>query len=295
MKVKKCYEDVLSKFNNHFIPQVNIVNESKVFNTRCQGPTESIDSFVVDLQKLVVSCEYQDEDRMVRDRFIAGVNDPQLQEKLQFQRKITLEQAVEYARRHEMIKQQLQEQQGGGTKAADEISSARGRGRGGSRGRGQGRGRGGRGRGRGQQNNNYDQNSSDANKKCDRCNKWHGKKRCPASGQRCFQCKKMGHFSSACRTGSRPTQAQEVKTQPDSEVNQVEESFWLYEVTKIQDGSPPWEITLPLGGNQVTFKIDTGADISVMGNESYKKLAKKPPLTPTRVNLMSPGGRVVTQ
>ena len=292
----KCYEDVLNKFNNHFIPQVNIVNESKVFNTRCQGPKESIDSFVVDLQKLVVSCEYHDEDRMVRDRFIAGVNDPRLQEKLQFQKKITLEQAVEYARRHTMIKQQLQDQHGGSMKSADEIST-RGRSRGSHRGRGQSRGRGGRGRGRGQQ---HDRSSNDTESKCDRCNRWHGQnKKCPASGQRCYQCKKMGHFSSACRSGSRPAQAQEVNAQRDQsgkEVNQVEEeSFWLYEFTTIQDRSPPWEVQLPLGGSQVTFKIDTGADISIMGSDSYKKLTDKPPLTPTRVKLMSPGGQVVTQ
>ena len=56
-----CYEDVFNKFHNHFVPKVNIVNESTVFNLRKQKKDELIDNFVVDLEKLVVTCGYQDQ------------------------------------------------------------------------------------------------------------------------------------------------------------------------------------------------------------------------------------------
>ena len=50
-----------------------------------------------------------------------------------------------------------------------------------------------------------------------------------------------------------------------------------------------------IGGSVKLFKIDTGADISVMTSESFNALKEKPQLKPTTVNLMSPGGRVSTQ
>ena len=51
------YEDVVNKFHHHFLPKVIIVNESQVFNKRKQGD-ESVDDFLIDLQKLALTCDY---------------------------------------------------------------------------------------------------------------------------------------------------------------------------------------------------------------------------------------------
>jgi hypothetical protein len=42
----------------------------------------------------------------------------------------------------------------------------------------------------------------------------------------------------------------------------------------------------------VSFKIDTGADITVMDEATYRSLPSKPPISPTTAQLMSPGGAV---
>ena len=63
------YVNLERKFQSHFISQ---------------GATESSDDFVIDLQKLVLTCDYGDPDQQVRDRFMAGLYDDKLQEKLQF-------------------------------------------------------------------------------------------------------------------------------------------------------------------------------------------------------------------
>ena len=78
------------------------MNESAKFNKRSQGD-ESLNSFLIDLQQLVISYDYQDQDRQVRDRFIAGLHDEKLQEKLQFLADIDLHNAVEYAHRWESL------------------------------------------------------------------------------------------------------------------------------------------------------------------------------------------------
>ena len=41
-----CYEDVIQKFNEHYVPRVNKVHESIVFNKRVQSDTESVDDFL---------------------------------------------------------------------------------------------------------------------------------------------------------------------------------------------------------------------------------------------------------
>ena len=65
---------------------------------------------MVDLEKLVLTCEYQDPDRQVRDRFVGGLHDEKLQEELQFMSSLTLSKAIDYARCYEMVQGQLKEQ-----------------------------------------------------------------------------------------------------------------------------------------------------------------------------------------
>ena len=61
---------------------------------------ESIDDFCIALEKLIVTCGYDKPDRsMVRDRFIAGLKDARLQEKLQFKSDLTLTSALDMAHR----------------------------------------------------------------------------------------------------------------------------------------------------------------------------------------------------
>ena len=56
-----------------------------------------MDDFLVDLEDLVLTCGYENTDRHVRDRFIAGIRDPHIQKKLQFMMDADLAKAVSYA------------------------------------------------------------------------------------------------------------------------------------------------------------------------------------------------------
>ena len=53
-----CYEVVFRLFEHHYVPKINVVNKSAKFNKWIQGD-ESIDSFLIDLLQLVISCDYQ--------------------------------------------------------------------------------------------------------------------------------------------------------------------------------------------------------------------------------------------
>ena len=55
---------------------------------------------------------------------------------------------------------------------------------------------------------------------------------------------------------------------------------------------PAWRAQLKIDGTPVDFKIDSGADTSIMSYEVYKTLKNKPYLSPTAAVLGSPGGPV---
>ena len=53
-----------------------------------------------------------------------------------------------------------------------------------------------------------------------------------------------------------------------------------------------WAVELRVGSTPVDFKIDTGADVSVICDETYHSLIPKRPLEPADLPLDSPGGEL---
>lgn len=78
---KKNYKKVVEAFELFCKGKTNEVYESFVFQNRQQQEGESFDSFLLDIKKLVKSCGYLDENRMLRDRIVAGVKDNTLQKR----------------------------------------------------------------------------------------------------------------------------------------------------------------------------------------------------------------------
>ena len=106
----------------------------------------------------------------------------------------------------------------------------------------------------------YQQRSKfDKSNKCGRCG-WspaHPKEECPAREAVCRKCSKRGHYQRACHT---PTT-----------VNAVDDTLFFGVVQDENDPSP-WVIKLKLNGADHTFKIDTGADVTVISMETARHL-----------------------
>lgn len=58
------------------------------------------------------------------------------------------------------------------------------------------------------------------------------------------------------------------------------------------DTGSPRRYLLTLCGLDVSFKIDTGADISVISEGTYHRVQHRPPLQPTRISFHSPSGEM---
>lgn len=110
---------------------------------------------------------------------------------------------------------------------------------------------------------------STAQGKCSRCGKQHAKGDiCAAKRTDWRKCGKRGHYTIMCRT----LQVSDVfteKTEP--------ERFFLGAIT-VQDSNTLWSVRLQLQDSDFDFKIDSGADSSVIYQHTYETLKTKPKL-----------------
>ena len=96
---------------------------------------------------------------------------------------------------------------------------------------------------------------------------------CPARDRKCRKCDKIGHFQSVCRTKS-------VKEVKSTESRQCKHKYFLGYVTKGQKGEP-WCVMLPIGVSNVSFKVDSGADVSTLDIKLYRSMVNPPDLRQT--------------
>ena len=101
------YATVKKKLDDYFIPQRNVIYERALFNSRKQEPGEPVEEFIAALHTLVEYCNYGDlRDQMVRDKIVVGLVNAKLSERLQLDRKLTLDSAVTQARQDETVRKQ---------------------------------------------------------------------------------------------------------------------------------------------------------------------------------------------
>ena len=277
----KQYEQVKNRFESHFIVKRNIIFERAKFNLRSQQEGESVETFITDLHCLAEHCEFGVlKDELIRDRIVVGLKDKKLSEKLQLDSKLTLEKAVTQARQSETVKKQqdiLQGTQPDPPSAnVDQILKKRGKG----------------GKGK-DQKDKPPKNSKLAGKtpetKCTRClGTPHSKQECPAKDSKCNKCFKKGHWAKASKSQLKK-KVEEVYSCPEVE---LEGEFFLGQLTEVDmvegNSKESWKAEVKLNEHAVKFKVDTGADVTVIPPITYHSLVPKPSLSKCDKTLMGP-------
>ncbi|KAK7888802.1 hypothetical protein WMY93_024362 [Mugilogobius chulae] len=283
---KFVYSKVIRKFTEHFVPKRNVIHERACFYKRVQKPGESVEAFVRSLYELAQYCEFGGmKDEQIRDRIVIGISDSDVSQKLQLETELTLEKAIQIARQNEQIKQQNNSMRADcsldamkqGKRQYDKKST--------------------QSNAHSQQRRSEDRYEQQSSGNCSRCKRQHGKGQpCPARNKRCRKCNKIGHFEVACFTKA----LKEVIVVPTEKDN--DDQFFLGAIDKAnvieQDSSgEEWLVNLPVNGSTVEFKIDTGADITVMAQSEVNKLQHCPRLVAQRKSpyITSPGGGSVAK
>lgn len=125
-------------------------------------------------------------------------------------------------------------------------------------------------------------------KNCSRCSRVHEFGACPATGKCCHKCNKTGDFEIVSKT----KHVGAVKT---TDADSDEGSVWfLGAVSEDTDlDEEKWFTDLQINGVTVQFRIDTGADITVISENTYLSLPQRHFLKNTKALFTSPGGKLV--
>ena len=262
---RKKYDAVKAKFEGHFIIKRNVIFECAKFNLRVQKENEPVDTFITDLFTLAQHCNYGNlHDEMVRDRIVVGLKDKSLSEKLQLEAELTLENAINQARQREPVRQQqgIIRQEGLNASNVDKIKSF-------------------------QPKLEYKHtkptqktNFKSQSQNCGRCGgSLHKRNECPAKQSICNRCKRKGHRKKCCKTKS----VAEIQRSEDSQ----EFFFGEIHIDKLEsDTQSAWKADIEVNGQLINFKLDSGADVSVLPARVYQTLDVK--LEPTNKVLLGP-------
>ena len=112
--------------------------------------------------------------------------------------------------------------------------------------------------------------------RCYRCGKspGHVRQNCPAKTAICHKCSKKGHWASVCRSSQT--------------VGEIEEDYAFLGAIGTERNEDIWSVDLTLNNSPVRFKIDTGADVTVIPESVYKKLKPTPTLIRSSKTLFGP-------
>ena len=93
----RTVNEILTKFDEFAIGQVNETYERYVFQSRKQNEGETFESYLATLRSLIKSCSYCDRciDFILRDRIVLGILDVKTQEMLLRERDLTLAKAID--------------------------------------------------------------------------------------------------------------------------------------------------------------------------------------------------------
>ncbi|KAL5017318.1 hypothetical protein ScPMuIL_006907 [Solemya velum] len=125
---------------------------------------------------------------------------------------------------------------------------------------------------------------------CDKCNRQHGDAVCPAQGRKCRKYKRLHHFAVCCRASRSQYKPNYKQVHEVAEDQESDDTFFLRSVTNCDDQSKAWDVKLKVCNQNLTFKIDTGADRSIITESTYNSLSPKPKLSSVTSQLQSPGG-----
>ena len=249
-------KDVLDKY---FKPQANVPYERLCFREMSQLPSETVEQFVTRLRQKAQSCEFGDAaavDEQIRDQVISKCLSHNIRRKLLEKGKIlTLHQLREIARVMEDSEKQARKIES----AANEVNRVSVD----SNGKGHPR-----------------VGGKQSTVRCFCCGNVGHKandKVCPARGKRCRKCNNLGYFEKVCKNKLKTSEGR--KGGKDRRVRQVgvgvdetDDSEYAFGVLGGADNPDHGEISVKIGGVQVTMIIDSGASCNVLDRNLWEYL-----------------------
>ncbi len=262
---KKDVKVIIKNFDDYLEPQKNVTFERHIFNSRVQTLGESIDQFVTHLKTKAKSCEYgQLCDSLIKDRIVVGIRDIALRARLLRETDIDLHKAIQMCRAAEASHTQLSQIQVASDTEVHTVRQTRTR--------------------HGAQANDPDM-SRYIIRNCKYCGRDHNKCKCPTYGVNCKKCGKRNHFASKCTVCLSTRSQKNINTV--SEETESENEFYV-DAVNARNGED-WMVTIKLNGHKTKFKIDTGAQCTIIPQSIHAQSCYK--IEKFKARLVTYGGQ----
>ncbi len=261
---EKSIATILQKMEMAVIGELNVTYERYVFNSRCQHPEETVDSFVTDLRDLAKSCNFCAcmHDSLIKDRIVMGTINKETQKKLLSTKNLSLQTCIDICRAAEATSKQLQAMHV--KSEVHKVNRAPAKGRSSKPSRGP--------------PDHTRRPATSQQKECKFCGKYHEmlKSKCPAYGQTCSRCKRKNHFALKCpRTSSRTLNAVDQESE-DSELK------FISSINAVSSTEGHIYVEILICGKPVRMQIDCGASVNVLPK---RHITEEVPLKPTKTLL----------
>ena len=133
---------------------------------------------------------------------------------------------------------------------------------------------------------------------CDCGGPHHARSICPAREKSCSACGKTGHYAKVCRTTKRRTgkvdQCDQLDEPPECTLPASVSASTLsaLDVTPlflgvVSSSAKAWYVDVNVNDSSIRFKVDTGAEVTVISSAIYECMTVRPPLTPCHSGLFS--------
>ena len=238
------YSVVKESFDKFLMPKRNVMYERARFNQTLQQVTEPVNLFVTSLYARAESCNYGPlHDELIRDRLVVGLRDTTLSEIMSLDKDVNLAKAISMAKQSEKIKRQQTDIRGDVNSAVDAVMANK-------------------------HKQSYKANPSAQARPatqqimpdqriCPTRGKWstHTRWRLPAKEVTWHTGGERGHFSKVCKLAK----AVDAATKDNGLIIGI-----------VGVGKDPWSVEIQIRNVNVKFKIDTGADVTVIPENVYK-------------------------
>ena len=241
--------DVINKFEEYCNPRRNTIYERYKFQCRHQEAGESGSCYLTELRVAADSCDFATitASEILRDRFLHGLRDAKMRERLLRETNLTLDRAYAMVQAAEATTEQMHVMSG--EQAVSAVHQRGNRGQQGQQGR-----------------KSRDTLKNPLYVKCKNCSYEHAPMKCPAFGKECHKCGRLNHFQKRCKQKN----VQQVQS---SESDNEFEGGTLTTVNSVGNKRRAM-ITLNVGKKdvQTRFQIDSGADCCVLPRGEYVRV-----------------------
>ena len=280
------YKNVIKKFDEYFAKKIYTIVEHAQLNQRIQGENESVEDFITTLYAMADKCGFSAgvKSEAIRDRIVSGIKDKTLSKEMQLKPNLTLAAAIEMARQHQLVTAQMQK-----LTVSAQIDENRKPRRKFSH--------------KPPQRRDREPPPSDNRNKCMRCGRSHNRNKvCAAASATCRFCHRVGHYEVVCRRKNRQAKETSEILAPQPEYQHVNtapqalspvyssDPLFMGEVNTQTSTDRPRFAQISINGENINFKIDSGADVSVMSRAQYERLRNPPKLVPSDCPLKAYGG-----